>query len=194
MNIQNATEFYKCNLTLRVGDISQDTTVANYPITNSIGTINSTRTAYTWYNIDLHQILGDLYEKFDYFNLRVSAIQGDAGIGAYGSTTDFNCYFQMTGPTFYNSSYDVADQKTTNTTTVANHVFTRNLPFTIFYNDVFISTFRKQPTLDLTINLLRVANDAQPGTVGGSLYPMINFYLNIIPVEYPTHKKDLQVY
>jgi len=194
MNIENATEFYKCNLTLRVSDITQDTNPTNYPITNSIGTVNRQRNTYTWFNIDLHQILGDLYEKFDYFNLRVSAIQGDAGIGLYGSTTDFNCYFQMTGPTFYNSSYDVAAKKTTNTTTIANHVFTRNLPFTVYYNDVFISTFRKQPTLDLTIGLLRVFDDEPPGTVSTSLYPLITFYLNIIPVEYPTHKKDLQVY
>ena len=194
MNIENATEFYKCNLTLRVSDISEDPTPANYPISNAIGSINSTRTSYTWFNLDLQQILGDLYTKFDYFNIRVSAIQGDAGIGLYATTTlEYNCYFQMTGPIFYNSAYDIGTRKTTGTTTVANTIFNRT-PFTVFYNDVFISTFRKQPTVDLTINLLKVANDTPPTTPVATLFPLITFYINIIPVEYPIHKKNLQVY
>ena len=194
MNIKNATEFYKANLTLRVSDISQETNTALYPITNAIGTINSSRTSYTWFNVNLQDVLGDLYNKFDYFNLRVSAIQGDSGIGSYAvNTLDYNCYFQMSGPTFYNSSYDVATRRTTAQTIISNTIFNRT-PFTAYNNDVFVSTFRKQPMVDITIFLLKIVNDLPPATGAGTLFPMMNFYINLIPVENPESKKYLQVY
>lgn len=195
MNIENDTEFYKANLVLRVSAISTDPDPANYPLINENGNIQAGRIGYTWFSLDMRSILGDLYDKFQFFNLKLCSIQYDEGIGTYASTTlDYNIYFQMSGPAFYTSTYNVATRRKTSEATIGLATIVRAIPGSITYDDAFLTTFEKQPTLNFTINLLKGFNDSQVLTPAGTLFPLMNFYFNIIPVEYAISDKYPQVY
>lgn len=194
MNSINNTEFYKAHLVLNVSDIADDPDPANYPISNSIGAISGARSAFTWYNLDMRDILGDMYDKFDYFNLNLRAIQYDSGIGSYGSSSlDLNVYFQMSGPAFYSSTYNVATKRSNGETTLGVAFMTRNVPATITYNNNFTTTFQKQPTMNFSVALRR-ANDSNVITGAGTLYPLFSFNFYITPVEYAISEKPKPPY
>ena len=87
----------KASFSLKANDISLSDTFADYPITNNVGTINSTRTTMTWYSINFEDILGDLYKDYDLFNLRVRYISYTL-TAAYGVTAnDRSIVFKMDG-------------------------------------------------------------------------------------------------
>jgi hypothetical protein len=196
MNTVNATPFYRCSLVLRVSAISADATPANYPITNSIGTISAGRLSYTWYSLDMKEILGDLYDKFDYFLLRLSTVQADIGIGAYGTTAnDRLVNFHTSGPQWINSTYNVVNKRSRAEAVIGAMTLPgTGVATTLFLNDNFTTTFQKTPTMDFTINL-NTLNNATPATnTATTLYPLMNFYFQIIPVQFPTKPKYPDVY
>jgi len=195
MNSINNTEFYKAHLVLNVSDIADDPDPLNYPIENSIGEIASGRTAFTWYNLNMRDILGDMYDKFEYFNLNLRAIQYDAGIGSYGAASpDLNAYFLVSGPAFYTSTYNInIPQKNSAVTTLGCISMGRNVPATVYYNNNCTTTFQKQPTINFSI-VLRRSNDSPIITGAGTLYPLFSFYFYITPVEYAISEKLPQVY
>lgn len=199
MNTVNATPFYKSSLVLRVSAISADNTPATYvnnTFANSIGSISAGRLAYTWYSLDMKEILGDLYDKFDYFSLRLACVQADTGVGAYGTTAnDRLINFHTSGPQWINSTYNVFNKRSRAEAVIG----TMTLPgtgvvSTTFLNDNFTITFQKAPTMDFTINLNTI-NNATPATnTATTLYPMMNYYFQIIPVMFPTKERYPDVY
>ena len=59
----------KASFSLKTNDITVSNTFANYPITNVVGSVNATRTITTWNSVNFENILGDLYNRYELFNL-----------------------------------------------------------------------------------------------------------------------------
>jgi len=171
----------KASFALKCNDISLSDTFANYPVTNLVGEINAARTSVTWYSINFEDILGDLYQKYDLFNLRVRYIQNTSQ-AAFGVTADDrSVYFKMSGLNFYNSTYDTARKCNVSSSIIASRTFTQNNADINSLDDSCIFTIRKQQTCNITIEYLTIAG-AAPAMNAETQFPRIAFYFDLSPV------------
>ena len=70
--------------------------------TTNIGSCDTLRQNFTWFNINLRALLGDLYNQYDYFNLSLISISSSlasANVNA-GSTEDRLVYVKLGGLPF----------------------------------------------------------------------------------------------
>lgn len=171
----------KASFALKLNDISLSDTFADYPVTNNVGTINDTRTIITWYSVNLEDILGDLYEKYDFFNLRLKTIQYNSQAGFATTANDRTLFFQMSGLNFANSNYDTARGCNVGTTIIGSSIFGVNNPAIITCDDAFIITIRKQKSADITMTYINV-NNQPPSTGAGTQFPRVAFYFDLTPV------------
>jgi hypothetical protein len=172
----------KASFSLKFNDISTSDTFANYPVTNNVGTINATRTNATWYSINLENILGDLYNKYETFNLRLNTVsyQQTAAFGV--NPYDRLVYFLISGPAWANNNYSI-----TRKTNIAGAImglcnFTQNVATANIYENSFVCTFRKQKLLDINIQLLTLDGTA-PAMNAATQFPRVSFFFDILPCE-----------
>jgi hypothetical protein len=191
MNTINSTPFYRSSLVLRVSAISADANPANYPISNTIGEISAGRLSYTWFSLDMKSILGDLFDKFDYFSLRLACVQSDAGVGSFGTTVnDRLINFHTSGPQWINATYNVFNKRNRAEAVIgAITLPAGGSVATNYLNDNFTTTFQKSEIMDFTINLNTINNQTPATNTATTLYPLMNFYFQIIPVQFPTKPK-----
>lgn len=171
----------KASFSLKCNDISLSDTFANYPVTNNVGTINASRTVMTWYSINLENILGDLYDKYDLFNLRVRYIENTSQAAFGVSADDRSIYFKMSGLNWYNSNYDTARGCNIGDSIIASNVFTAATAAVIALDDSCIFTIRKQKTADITITYLNI-NGVAPNMNANEQFPRVAFYFDLTPV------------
>jgi len=172
----------KACFSLKFNDISTSDVFANYPVTNNVGTINATRTVATWYSINLENILGDLYNKYETFNLRLNSVsyQQTAAFGV--NPYDRLIYFSVEGPVWANNNYSI-----TRKTNIAGAVcglinFVQNVAAAEVYDNSFICTFRKQKVLDIKICLLTLDGTA-PTLAAATQFPRTSFFFDVLPCE-----------
>ena len=172
---------YNASFSLKSNDISISDVYANYPVTNTVGTINADRTSITWYSVNFRDILGaELYNQSEMFNLRLNTVSYTAQAGFGATAFDRLTYFQVSGPAWENNSYSTVKKCNTNSTVLGAVNFNLNTPTTQIFDNSFVATFRKQPTCDITINLLTMTNS--PPTTPGFSFPRISWYFDIVPV------------
>jgi len=195
MNTRNATPFTQCALILKTNSISTLNTVSDYPLSNSVGSVNSLRTQYTWNNINLQEILGDQYHQFDYFTLVFKGMQYGVGVGGFSglSTAVRTNSIVASGPAWRGCTYDVATRRNTAEATINNIVFNTVASTYMTSHNAYIATFRKSPTFNFTITI--------KSSTGGeiiippiSLYPQAIYFFDIVPSEFPEPKPYPQVY
>jgi hypothetical protein len=85
-------------LILKTTDIITTATNANYfntpgTITTAIGQVSQSRTSMTWYNINIRSLLGDLYDKYERFNISLN-FAGGSSTGSGTGTIPDNRLFQ----------------------------------------------------------------------------------------------------
>lgn len=171
----------KASFALKMNDISLSDTFADYPITNNVGTINDARTITTWYSINFEEILGDMYNKYDLFNLRVRYIQYNVG-AIYGtSANDRSIYFKMSGLNFENSNYDTARGCNVGNIIFSSNGFTQASASVVSIDDACITTIRKQKSADITITYINVLG-ASPSAGALNQFPRTAFYFDLTPV------------
>jgi hypothetical protein len=171
----------KAGFALKYNDISTSDTFGNYPVANNVGTINATRTQATWYSINLENILGDLYDKYEIFTLRLNTLSYQQ-TAAYGvAPFDRLVYFAVSGPAWYNNNYSISRKTLINSAVLGVQNFTQNICETNSYENSYVASFRKQKTMDITIQLLTL--DGNPPTLNANTqFPRISFFFDIFPV------------
>jgi len=170
----------KASFALKLNDISLSDVVGNYPVTNNVGTINNIRTITTWYSINFEDILGDMYDKYEFFNLRLKTIQYNSQAGFATTADDRSLYFQMSGLNFCNSNYDTARGCNVGNTIIGSNLFGFTA-LVVSFDDSFIITIRKQKSADITISYLNV-NNVPPSTGAGTMFPRVAFYFDLSPI------------
>jgi hypothetical protein len=171
----------KTSFALKCNDISLSDTIGDYPVTNNTGTINTIRTAMTWYSVDLKEILGSMYDKYDLFNLRLRYIQYNSQAGFGGNSTERSIYFQMSGLNFYNSTYDTGRGCNVGNTTIGSLVYAQNTATKLSFDDASIITIRKQQSADISITYISF-NNAPPTSGAGTQFPRTSFYFDLTPL------------
>jgi hypothetical protein len=76
--------------------------------TTNIGSCDTLRQNFTWFNINLRSLLCDLYNQYDYFNLLLISISSAHITAAanQGSADDRLVYVKISGLPFINQSYN----------------------------------------------------------------------------------------
>lgn len=172
----------KAGFSLKYNDISVSDVVGNYPVTNSVGTINATRTQATWFSINLEHMLGDMYNKYDMFNLRLNCVsyQQQAAFGV--APFDRLIQFGVSGLAWENNNYNTVRKTLTNASILGILNFTQNVAATNVFDNSFVATFRKQKTCNITIQL-ETLDGGVPAMNAATLFPRISWFFDIIPVE-----------
>ena len=170
------------SLALKTFDINSSDTQADYYntiVTTNKGKVFNDRTGYTWNNVNMRNLLGDWYNKYDKFNICLVSIAQ-----SYQSTqTVESCNvvaIKMNGLQWL-SSYDQASGNNTGNVVIGVKNFNQD-------NDDFLSsnyiTFRKgQQITNITITLDCLQNDKTLIPDADSTFGHMIFLFNITPIK-----------
>ena len=152
--------------------------------------ITASRSQCIWYNINLRLLLGDLYDKYDTFNLCLTSISCGAPTEAIGGNylnsdiDNGHLSVYVSGLPFINNTYSVYNCRNTQEAPIG--VFTYPTTTTTVgyrvYNDAGVLTFGKsQEQCSIQISLRRVYDDEEPDTI--NFLPITNYMFTIVGVE-----------
>ncbi len=179
MNIQSA-QFH-----LNTTDILNSVTVGDYPVVNQYGSVNAIKTDYTWNNIDFKTILGDMYDKFDKFNIKLCSVQYNTQFNTvYGTTpNDRHLSINIYGLPFSNCTYDSKLNSNVNFFACGSVILVQNLAGQTFFQDSNICTiYSPRSPCNIRINLTTLEGSL-PSTGNGTIYPHLCFYFGIYGIE-----------
>jgi hypothetical protein len=147
-----------------------------------VGTINATRTQATWYTINLENMLGEMYNKYDMFNLRLNCVSYQQQ-AAYGvAPFDRLIQFSVSGLPWENNNYNTIRKMLQNNSILGILNFQENVADAFVFDNSFVATFRKQKTVDITIQLQTLDGNL-PALDAGEIFPRISWFFDVIPVE-----------
>ena len=159
--------------------------------TTNIGFCDQYRQNFTWFNINLRALLGDLYYQYEYFNILLISISSStaSASGTQGVAEDKIVYVKMSGLPFINQTYN---QPTgSNVTSAILGVY--QIPLTAVsstqqYNNVSnVATFSKdQDRCNINISLLRLLDDTKPSITINN--PQFTFIFTIIGIDQPDNE------
>ena len=146
------------------------------------------RTTFTWSNLNLRMLMGDMYNQYDYFNLCLNCVassQASAAAGA-GVAEDRLVYIKISGLPFMNQTY----QQSTGNNGVFSNIGVYQIPMTaitnylLYTNPANVNTFSKdQDQANITISLLRVVDDTEPLLTIS--FPQFAFFFTIVGIDKP---------
>ncbi len=142
----------------------------------------------TWNNIDLRALLGDMYDRYDKFNLILDGIASQRTAADLGVVDDdIMLNITISGLPFINQTYDAGRNINTSRAILAPIRFMRNTIFSYDYNGGYFITFGKsQDVCNITIQLTRLDNS---GIGSASVFPHCVYYFHIIGVPNSDNKQ-----
>ena len=164
----------KASLVLKTSDLL-------YSVSNSTGYANAAGTIFTWNNINLRILLGDMYEKFDRFNLCLNTMTTSFAYDIGSEDDDLLCYITIAGLPWINNSYNQKTNTNTTETIIATCAFNNNQQTTNRYYDNTATFIKNQDICNITIKLLRIFDNISPTTTNE--FPQIIFIFDIVGIE-----------
>ena len=163
------------SLVLKSSDLTLNSSTAT-------GTADQYGTTYTWNNINLRVVLGDMYDQYDRFNLNLNTIATDT-VGSIGTSSSDRCtYVTIAGLPWTNNTYNQKTNSNTNSTVIASFNWNTQSQTTQYYYGNNTATFGKnQDVCNLTISFLKIADNSKPSTAAA--FPNIIFIFDIEGVE-----------
>jgi len=177
------------NFTLKTMDINTSITYGDY--TNDIdksptGTIKNKRTDYTWYNVNIRNIIGEtMYKKYDKFNICLNSIAMSSR-GGGNDTENNNCLSIKMGGLSWCSSYDQATRNNNYFQTIrlvklphlANATDSQQ-----FYDKIYLTFNKNSDSCNINLKFNLISNDGIPAYTGDTLYlGHFAFNFSIYPV------------
>jgi hypothetical protein len=163
------------SLVLRSSDLTLGTT-------NQYGSCDANRLTQTWNNINLRTLLGDMYDKYDLFNICLNTITTAVAGAIGGAAEDRNVIIKLSGLPFVNQTYSVKQGCNTNVCPISSFLFAQNTTATqLFYSNNCYTFGKSQQSCNLTIQYGRVLDDALPTTV--IAFPNIVLIFDIVGVS-----------
>jgi len=145
-------------------------------VSNQCGSINQYRSDITWFNVSFKTILGDMYDKYDSFNIKLSSIMYSTIAAPSALPSNLLLKINFVGLPFSNCTYHSLSNSNSQYCTVGS--FTIGAAGTqIYYNDDNVFTINKPPESSNIRIYLTALNDAP--AFWTSLGPQIDFYFRI---------------
>ncbi len=149
-------------------------------VNNSYGSVNQYRNDITWYNISFKTILGDMYEKYDKFNIKLSSIMYSAVVAPSANAPDLSLKVNVTGLPFSNCTYHSITNSNSAICTMGSFGLSTNAS-QLYYNDDNVFTIEKPPaTANIRIYLTRLSDTP---AVWASLGPQFDFYFRVYGIK-----------
>lgn len=154
-------------------------------------TTNTSYTSFTWSNIDLRTVLGDMYYKYDRFNLNLVNITSSEQIFTYtvGTSTTFcqgipdNAFtiVNITGLPWVNQGYNAGVLHNTNVAVLAPFMvpLTQYTNTSTNYGKTYLIFEKNQDVSNITIYFTRVEDNLPPVTPTNFNFPNFIFQFNI---------------
>ena len=156
-------------------------------LTNSYGTSNAKNTSFTWTNINLRTLLGDMFDKYDRYLLllqNISHAKSNDFVKSGETTADSDnraILINMSGLSFVNSTYVQKLQSNSGGLIVCPFIFISNNVQSQLYNNFAVSAFIKQnDNVNISINYTIINDDSAASAV---VYPHTVFIFNIVGLE-----------
>ena len=168
--------------------------------TSSVGTCDANNTNWTWTNLNLRTLLGDLYDKYDRFALvPIRCHTGNVGAATGFGATEYDrvVSLNISGLPFTNNAYDTALKTNSNHITFGSLHINNTANTNSSVNGGAILTFTKnQELVNLNIYYKRLTkNGNAPPTydiIGGTVaYPDAIFIFNIYGIDKLDRVPDL---
>ena len=178
-------------LVLRFMDLPSGNTSLTTQVYNTAGWALNLRQQCGWTRINLRDVLGEMYDKYELFNIVCTSITSALGSTAIAaSAEDRTATAFLSGLNFRNQGYDSANKVTTNKVMIGNVYYVEDLGTTV--NGTITAspaTFSKADgTTDLIITLFRNI-DGAPCVQGTADFNFI-FAFNIYGVKDDTLSHD----
>ena len=177
-NLKNAS------LVLRTADLPLDGS-------NSVGSMNATRTFMTWNNINLRLLLGDMYDSCDLFNLNITQIVSTIG-PTFGTTVDDrNVTLRISSLPFINQTYSVKNGCNTNIAHLCSFVkIGGNSIYAVSFINNSLTFGKNQDMCNITISYAKVTgDDTNTPHVALDMLLMFNIYGVTKEPSYNTDKR-----
>ena len=166
--------------------------IANFQLRTNEGVLNGGYNNTCTWNVDMSKVLGEMYDKYEYFNLTLKCIAWDvlpAGVSSSG-TTRLSTYY-MTGLNWVNCNYDTLTNQLRDRSCIGTAYFHDYLNATnsLIYNNPenVVNTFCKSSTsvTDLTIAVYNIFNNslAQMGAAGSRSLPLCIYDFCVTPCK-----------
>jgi hypothetical protein len=148
------------SIDINSSDIHED--YYNTSIVTAYGKVEENRSKLTWTNIDMRLILGDMFYKYDRFNISLNFV-GTSETGSGTETSSDLRFFQvmLSGLSFtttYNHSYHSNDTKAL--MGLINLPLTADTAYITNQQNSATYTFDKTQNVSLTIDLLNITDNA----------------------------------
>jgi hypothetical protein len=189
------------NLILKTTDISLSSNTTDYynnTVTTTAGYVTNSRTSFSWKNINMKLLLGDLYEKYEKFQIALVYSSGSAtGTTAETISNKRMLQVKLSGLPFL-SSYNQAKGLNTIIAMVSSIKIPTDASATWSSNNNIAQyfVFTKQTMMDFNIDLHTIVDDTNPLiTTINQMIGHCLFSFTIIPVdEMKNEKLDIKTY
>lgn len=166
--------------------------------TTNVGTCDANNTSWTWSNINLRTLLGDMYDLYDRFALvPVRVHSGNTGTNTGFGATEYDrvVTINISGLPFTNNVYDTALKTNNNHITFQTLHINNTASTNSSVNGGSILTFTKnQELVNLNIYYKRVTKNGLNNydiVSGTAAYPDVVFIFNIYGIEKKERVTDL---
>ena len=187
------------SLVLNTFDIDPTVTAGQYfntTVDNQYGTIANNRCNLTWKNINMRRVLGEMYDKYDTFNMYLYQINQSASFSLTAPST--NPYLlvdvRIKGLQFLNNTYNVVSRNNINTAYSTSYLLNNNGAtgvgtVTPMFNPTILTFGKSTESVDLNIDMKCTRDQQYPimvtNTAFGTYIFLFKFYG--IPTKEPNN-------
>jgi len=140
-----------CSLVLKTSDITTDDITGS--VNNAVGSIDISGQRITWRNISPALLFGDMYDKFDKFNINLACYSSRKVATALA---DAEVTFYMSGLSWSNQGYSLKTNSITNKAVIFSLVLVNSATIgtdTYGSNSNTLTFYRPTSNFDITIEL-----------------------------------------
>ena len=173
-------EYVECaTFHLNSGDIS--ISILGTAVSNQFGTINGNRNDMTWSNVNFRTILGDMYDKYDKFNIKLALVcHNNTTVLNAGDAKQLMVKINMAGLQFSNATYKTGLNSNNNVCVMGAFYMTNTPSGQYFYDDNVFTISKPDANTNVRLYLTNV-EDAVPNWT--SVGPTIDFYFRVYGVK-----------
>jgi hypothetical protein len=182
------------SLILNTYDISQSLSTGfhyNATINNRIGTITENRCNLTWKSINMEQVLGEMYDKYETFNIHLYQINQSQAFGAAPLGSQYAMVdVRMSGLPFVNNGYNVVSRNNISSAYVTSYILNiapshYSGTTTNMFNPIILTFGKSTNIVDINITIKNTLDQKYPpfgnGRTLGQL--LFHFKINGIPTR-----------
>ena len=161
--------------------ISPSSLYQNTTLDNQYGTIANNRCTLTWKNINMRQVLGEMYDKYETFNLYLYQISQSAN-GIPASAQYLLVDVNITGLPFINNTYNVFSQNNTSRAYLTSYVLNSNT-VTPMYNPAIIQFAKNSENINITIDMKCTRDRTYPIINANTCFGHFNFMFKFYGIQ-----------